>query len=726
MKRQPPTAVAVFVALLCLLWLAGVVSADSDAPPTAPAEPQAGAPGVVGYQGQVTVGGVAYTGTGYFKFAVVDQAGTTSYWSNDGTSTGGGQPANAVTLAVSGGLFNVLLGDTTLANMTALPASAFSNTSSFLRTWFSSDGTTFTLLSPDRRIAAAPYALQAQEAANADTLDGQHGSYYQSASNLNAGTLDNARFSAHGDLAAESYLGNANGDLAQNNGQLQVGLNADALDGQHGSYFQNAGNLNAGTLDNARFSAYGDLGAEGYLGSAAGDLALNNGTLQATLNADLLDGYHLGHFNGQVPLSDGSINSNLNADLLDGNHLGNGFGNVPYSNGTLNTSLNADLLDGKHALEVGDPLRRASPPLGNTATTVDNAGDIGSGSSITIGADGLPVISYLDSTNAILKVLHCGDAACTSSTATTVDAMGNVGHNTSITIGADGLPVVSYYDQINADLKVLHCGNAACTTGRTYATVDATGDVGQYSSIAISTDGSPLISYYDITNANLKVLHCGNVACTSIDSIASVDVAGDVGMYSSITIGADGLPLISYHDQTNAALKVLHCGNAACTAGNTPTTVQATGNIGSYNSITIGSDGLPVVSYFNVDTHVRNLNVLHCGNAACTSGNTTTTVDATWGAGGDSSITIGTDGLPVVSYWDASFDDLNVLHCGNAACTSGNTATAVDTTGNVGSYNSITIGADGLPVVSYYDSTNGDLKVLHCSNIFCVPYWRRR
>jgi hypothetical protein len=127
----------------------------------------------------VTVGGSAYTGTGYFKFAVVNAAGNAATWSNDGSKTDGTEPTAAVTLTVTSGLFSVLLGDTSLANMTALPASAFSDPNRHLRVWFSSDGATFTLLNPDRRIAAVPYALQAQEALNADTLDGQHASAFQ-------------------------------------------------------------------------------------------------------------------------------------------------------------------------------------------------------------------------------------------------------------------------------------------------------------------------------------------------------------------------------------------------------------------------------------------------------------------------------------------------------------------------------------------------------------------
>ncbi len=169
---------ALYVLILTLALLAGASLVDMTwaAPWVAP-QLAGGSPTVVAYQGEVQVSGIPYSGTGYFKFAVVNAAGTTTYWSNDDTSTGGGEPTAEVGLSVNEGLFSVMLGDTALGGMTqALTADVFSLPDRYLRVWFSSDNITFDQLTPDTRIAAVPYALQAQEAVDADTVDGKHAS----------------------------------------------------------------------------------------------------------------------------------------------------------------------------------------------------------------------------------------------------------------------------------------------------------------------------------------------------------------------------------------------------------------------------------------------------------------------------------------------------------------------------------------------------------------------
>ncbi len=120
-------------------------------------------PGILNHQGRIAVSGTNYTGTGFFKFALVDAAGTTTLWSNNGTSTGGGQPTAAVSAGVSQGHYALGLGDTAVAGMTAaIPPSVFTgNADVRLRVWFSTNGTTFEQLTPDRRITATGYALTA-------------------------------------------------------------------------------------------------------------------------------------------------------------------------------------------------------------------------------------------------------------------------------------------------------------------------------------------------------------------------------------------------------------------------------------------------------------------------------------------------------------------------------------------------------------------------------------
>jgi hypothetical protein len=66
-----------------------------------------------------------------------------------------------------------------------------------------------------------------------------------------------------------------------------------------------------------------------------------------------------------------------------------------------------------------------------------------------------------------------------------------------------------------------------------------------------------------------------------------------------------------------------------------------------------------------------------------------------------------------------------VAHCSNLACASATTITLDDSSNSVGLRNAITIGADGLPLISYYDQAIGYLKVAHCSNRFCVPWFTR-
>jgi len=201
----------------------------------------------------------------------------------------------------------------------------------------------------------------------------------------------------------------------------------------------------------------------------------------------------------------------------------------------------------------------------------DPINSVGLYTSLAIGTDGFPVISYQDGTTGALKVAKCNDAACAGGdeTITTVDdPINTVGLFTSLAIGTDGFPVISYQDATAGALKVAWCNDEACAGGEeTITTIDdPTNTVGRYTSLAIGTDGLPVISYQDSSAGTLRVAKCNDPACAGGDeTITTVDdPSGSVGHYTSLAIGTDGFPVISHQDQTAFRLRVVKCRNSSC------------------------------------------------------------------------------------------------------------------------------------------------------------------
>lgn len=119
-------------------------------------------PAVMDYQGKILVNDIPLTGSGYFKYAISDEAGSTNYWAQDGTATG--EPVAWVTNECYNGVFSAALG---ADPMGAIDPDIFAvETSLVLRVWFSSDEVTFDEMLPAQPLQSSPYAI------NADKLDG--------------------------------------------------------------------------------------------------------------------------------------------------------------------------------------------------------------------------------------------------------------------------------------------------------------------------------------------------------------------------------------------------------------------------------------------------------------------------------------------------------------------------------------------------------------------------
>ena len=412
------------------------------------------------------------------------------------------------------------------------------------------------------------------------------------------------------------------------------------------------------------------------------------------------------------------------------------------------SGLDADLLDGQHATAFAaadhhhDGDYAAFAPIQVPQSTTINIVDANTGtgyySAITIGADGLPFIAYLDVGNYDLKVVKCGNPSCSSGNLITVvdPGMGDTNlSKVSVAIGSDGLPVIVYYSgdsfyqpYINDAIRVAKCTNANCSS---FTILDVDTGADENPSIAIGIDGFPILSYdYGNLTRTLRVTKCGSHDCSTVS--ATTDV-GTGGWFSSIAIGLDGLPVVATMVNTSDYIRFYKCGNAACSSGNTYQTVDSSVNTRMYaEGLTIGNDGLPIMAYYDVTNN--DLRVAHCTATDCSTLDAPTAVDSTGNTGKLPGITIAPDGLPVIVHHEYeyiapnSFYDVSVAKCSNPACSSA-TVVDIETDMSKGGSTSITIGADGYPVISYYGDDgagNGVLKVAKCANPFCLSGWSRR
>jgi len=185
---------------------------------------------------------------------------------------------------------------------------------------------------------------------------------------------------------------------------------------------------------------------------------------------------------------------------------------------------------------------------------------------MVVNGEGEPIISFYEEQYDYLEIFRCSSSSCSSGSERILDSSTSVGYYTSIALGNDTFPVISYYDQTNGDLKLVKCTSDDCLTSKTAITLDSTGNVGSYSSIAIGSDGYPAISYYDSTNYDLKFYKCDDHNCTT-GTASTLDSDGSVGGYTSIVKGADGFPIISYYSSTNHSLKLYKCDDVDCSSG---------------------------------------------------------------------------------------------------------------------------------------------------------------
>jgi Bacterial Ig-like domain len=350
----------------------------------------------------------------------------------------------------------------------------------------------------------------------------------------------------------------------------------------------------------------------------------------------------------------------------------------------------------------------------------DAAGDVGEFSSVATDADLRVHVSYFDYSSADLKYATCGGACAEppSWDTVTVDATGNVGHNTSLAVDGSGRVHVTYQDGTHAALKYATCA-AACATAANWdtVTVDAAGNAG-YTAVAVDGVGRVHVAYqaYDLASGfnTLKYATCASACTTAANwDTVTVDATNDVGYYTSLAVDGSGRVHVGHRDLNNAALRYATCAAACSTAANWVTGfVSALGTIGTGPSLTVGSGGEVHVAFYAFVGGALRYGI--CATACSTTANwDTVTVDTPGTINANAPVVVNETGRVHVFYYDARISDFAYATCAGTCTTAANWRTLPVVAGATIRVNSsLAVDRRGRVHVTFYDRSNLDLKYL--------------
>jgi methionine-rich copper-binding protein CopC len=386
---------------------------------------------------------------------------------------------------------------------------------------------------------------------------------------------------------------------------------------------------------------------------------------------------------------------------------------------TLRFSEDVSLDDGAVQIQCPSgsaPLAYTSSPASGTADNIHNISPVsdlpgGAVCQVTVVAAGVHDADLVDppdglATDYVFSFTPAGVVV------RTLVSANNVGFDLSLQLDSSGRPVISYFDDSADDLKLVVCSDQTCSTTPTVRTIESSGNIGLYTSLVLVND-NPVISYVDASHTGtLKLAICANPTCSSGTTIRTIESNASAA-YTTLLLNA-GNPVISYYS-LNGTLKLAVCNDPTCTAPTIRTVDAVAGHfVGNYAGMVLDS-GRPVISYY--DSTAGLLKLAICDDAVCTAP-TIRTLD-TVGSNGLQWYTsvVMSGGNPIISYYDTVSEDLKLAVCTDPTCT-GTTIVTIDAGGSVGRFSSMKLN-NGNPVISYNDKTNTWLKLAVCTDPTC-------
>jgi hypothetical protein len=295
----------------------------------------------------------------------------------------------------------------------------------------------------------------------------------------------------------------------------------------------------------------------------------------------------------------------------------------------------------------------------------------------------------------------------------------DVGMYPSVALGSDGFPVIAYYNVTSTNLRFAKCKNFTCSQAVT-STLDASSGSGTYPAVVIGSDGNPLIAYNG--SSFLSIVHCRTLDCSSYESRAT---SATPGLHIKMVVLGDGNPFISY---TLPANKVVYmkCPSSFCMTVNNSTDLSnaqtATNGFGALITTRTGS---PLVIYYN-GFNTNDIRTRGCGDPSCSSLTSETQLN-TLPSGGQIfnnpegpwiTAALASDGNPMFAYLiynGGSMTDPVIVHCKTKLCDNGFDDVQYVVAGKDSfTYSkgmSLIRGKDGVPMLFFYKQDTGDLMM---------------
>lgn len=308
-----------------------------------------------------------------------------------------------------------------------------------------------------------------------------------------------------------------------------------------------------------------------------------------------------------------------------------------------------------------------------------------------------------------------------------------------MTLDAEGNPALCYTEAnfdsslgnfTSARLVYLRCNDAHCLGGDDTLRELDTGAVfaGVGCRIALDRNGNAVIAHGGGQDSlGLRLTRCADANCAAATS-STLHAPNGINVAQTIALALDVAdhPQIAFDNASSDALLYLACNDVACAGGDEVVqTVEDNGeNLANAVTLVLGTDGLPLITHFNITG--QSLRVVKCNDSRCAPGGETITELAGAGAasaGSGASVTLAADGLPLVAFSDSS--GMLVARCNDHACSgSGEVISRVYTHPGTSAFfiagSAITQGVDGLPMLAFLDASGPVLRLLRCDTPSCA------